>query len=190
MPQLLTNIGIESIISLYIKESKPMNTSETTLKEIADFLAKQRKVAKREGNQKEAAIPAYNPELCGYRGKDNTMCGIGCLIPDSIYKAHMEYAEIDQILYWSEMPVEGLEGTDPVFLEETMTIVNFLFDKFKEMTHPQATSMMMQIQNFHDQDYVTLLHDFEGQPDEELSARIFECLHEDYCGILNPEGQA
>lgn len=166
-----------------------MNTSETTLKEIADFLAKQRKVAKREDQQQGAALPAYNPELCGYRGKDNTMCGIGCIIPDDIYKPHIEYAEIDQILYWKEMPATDLEGTDPFFLEETMVIVNHLFGKFKEMTVHQATVMMSAIQQFHDQDYQPMIYDFEGQPDEELSARIFECLHEDYSGIMNPTGQ-
>ena len=166
-----------------------MNTSETTLKEIADFLAKQRKVSKREGNQKEAAIPAYNPDLCGYRGKDNTMCGIGCIIPDNIYKPHIEYAEIDQILYWKEMPATDLEGTDPVFLEETMVIVNHLFGKFKELTDQQAISMMMQIQTFHDQDYVHLLHDYEENPDEQLSARIYERLHKDYTAITNPSDQ-
>lgn len=167
-----------------------MNTSETTLKEIADFLAKQRKVAKREGNQKEAVAPIYNPELCGYRGKEGTMCGIGCIIPDTIYKEHMEYAEIDQILYWNEMPVEELEGTDPVFLEETMAIVNHLFGKFPEMGTQKATGMMMQIQNFHDQDYQPMLFDFEDKSDEELSARIYECLHSDYTRMMNPTGQA
>lgn len=30
---------------------------------------------------------------CAYRGKDNTMCAVGCRIPDSRYKKKMDFSE-------------------------------------------------------------------------------------------------
>lgn len=49
------------------------------LQQMADHLAKQRR---------KAISPL--DESCSYRGEDNTMCAVGCLIPDELYFADYE----------------------------------------------------------------------------------------------------
>lgn len=63
---------------------------ETTPQEIFDFviahLAKQ-------GSQS-----ANSEGVCSYRGLNNTMCAIGCLIPDEFYDPSMEGANVEELL--------------------------------------------------------------------------------------------
>lgn len=36
---------------------------------------------------------------CLYRGPNNTMCAVGCLIPDEVYDPYMEGGTVDTVLY-------------------------------------------------------------------------------------------
>lgn len=36
-----------------------------------------------------------NGDSCFYRGVDNTMCAVGCLIPDELYSKTMEYRTVN-----------------------------------------------------------------------------------------------
>lgn len=42
---------------------------------------------------------SYSPKVgCAYRGADNTMCAIGCLIPNKLYRKRMENTNVGSVL--------------------------------------------------------------------------------------------
>lgn len=61
-----------------------------TVKTISAHLAKQRKGSRVDGKD----------STCAYRGNDNTMCAIGCLIPDELYNESYEGKNIRALMSW------------------------------------------------------------------------------------------
>lgn len=74
--------------------------------------------------QQKAAIGING--LCAYRGKDNTMCAVGCLIPNELYDSTIEGYGMFKLRERSSVPISdkkynflrGLQiihdSTDPV----------------------------------------------------------------------------
>lgn len=114
------------------------------IKQITDHLAKQR--------AKSSELSDEGATFCAYRGKEGTMCAVGCLIPDELYSPDLERKGIDTIMWGDEV----------------------LRAHFNSLLGAEAGSILRAAQSYHDDGaYRSDIFTFENKSDEEFADRIF-----------------
>ena len=93
------------------------------------------KIAQHLAKQRARSIKTFNGMLsCAYRGKNGTMCAVGCLIPDEMYTVGME-----------QNPFVNLKLNFPELLTH-------LADTYFDGDAQDAELVLTLAQNFHDGD--------------------------------------
>lgn len=152
-------------------------TTATTLKVIADHLAKQR----------ERSVNAK--DICQYRGPNGTMCAVGVLIPDELYSTKLEQTTIMSLLMAAEIPDHHRAATN-------IPVRDLLASLLPDVDAAQLQTLLRKIQVFHDGygltngeftkylKYETLIAAFAEKSDEELSARIYQHFGDLYAEVV------
>lgn len=137
----------------------------TLLKQMANHLAKQRKIANEAGT-------------CQYRDPDGNMCAIGGVIPKELYSPLLEGKDINSMFLCAET-------SSPAYTAEqksaSKAVVTWLCEQMPEITDRDvAQQVLMATQRYHDDTapicYETQILYAANNPeltDEELSTRIY-----------------
>ena len=112
-------------------------TSETTPQEIFNF------VIQHLTEQGERAEDSTG--ICAYRGRNKTMCAVGCLIPDEFYSPHIEEMGLEQIL---------IEHENSLSMKYVLDLIN------------SHNNLLSSLQCFHDN--CSVWHNQGGLSDEGL----------------------
>ncbi len=112
-----------------------------TVKTISAHLAKQRKGSRVAGTD----------STCAYRGNDNTMCAIGCLIPDELYNEGYEGKNIRALLSWPSDLTLFING---LFGEGEALVVAYAAQKYHD--HGSYDTHLLAYADLSDYDFALL----------------------------------
>lgn len=134
--------------------SVDMTAALELAREVAAFAPAVHRIAAHLAAQRGRAVSA--DKACAYRGADQTMCAVGCLIPDEVYDPGMEgKSALEVFAGWPEA-LEAV-GIDSTFVPEVMDVIQDYHDWGAESGLPG---------------YEDRLVEFEDKPEEELAAQI------------------
>jgi hypothetical protein len=85
-------------------------------------------VAKHLLKQNKKSFIADNDGVCAYRGQDNTMCAVGCLIKDEDYDSVIENVTFPDLYLNMPHIFEHLQINNPKF--HMLVVLQNLHDKF------------------------------------------------------------
>lgn len=82
---------------------------------------------------------------CAYRGENNSMCAVGCLIPDEHYRSNIEGCAFHTASVAASL--------DEAYLGPLTNTIAFLETLTPEMSKCHMIEFFCSVQNFHDQAY-------------------------------------
>lgn len=65
-----------------------------------------------QGERSFGFLPNGGSTGCLYRGKDNTKCAVGCLIPDELYRSHLENTAVNSPEMVKVLQIAGVLNLD------------------------------------------------------------------------------